>query len=226
VDAFDALIPGAYKVLFYVSCALEYVSFELFAVMSHSFIVVSILQADLFRYLLLLKDGGVYADVYVMLETLLDNFITPSMSFFVPRDLVVDYANENFCFWNGLIGAAPGHPFLVRAVERLVNLILNRADLYDMEREICKSDGPRVVEVWKSRAMPEVPMSGPCALGVAVNEALGGKNSLAMYSPGWLPPIATESRFGRAIAADAGDALVLMVRLQNTANIARCCCRQ
>jgi mannosyltransferase OCH1-like enzyme len=73
VEAFDSVIPGAYK-------------------------------ADFFRYLVLLKTGGVYADIDVMLDTNLDSFVTPSMSFFAPRDIVGEYAGQPFCLWNGFIG--------------------------------------------------------------------------------------------------------------------------
>jgi hypothetical protein len=173
VDAFDALIPGAYK-------------------------------ADLFRYLVLMKEGGVYADVDIMLDTTLDTFITPSMSFFAPRDVVGDYAGEPFCLWNGLIGAAPGHPFIVRAVERLVNLILERSDLYDMERDVCRRvDEP--VETWKIRAEPLLLFSGPCALGVAANEARG-RPSLEAFDTGWLG--LEDLGFGGK--QDHGDALILV----------------
>jgi hypothetical protein len=173
VDAFDALIPGAYK-------------------------------ADLFRYLVLMKEGGVYADVDIMLDTTLDTFITPSMSFFAPRDVVGEYAGEPFCLWNGLIGAAPGHPFIVRAVERLVNLILERSDLYDMERDICRRvDEP--VETWKIRAEPLLLFSGPCALGVAANEARG-RPSLEAFDTGWLGL----ENLGYGGKQDHGDALILV----------------
>lgn len=173
VDAFDALIPGAYK-------------------------------ADLFRYLVLMKEGGVYADVDIMLDTTLDTFITPSLSFFAPRDVVGEYAGEPFCLWNGLIGAAPGHPFIVRAVERLVNLILDRADLYDMERDICREvDYP--VETWKIRAEPLLLFSGPCALGVAANEAMN-RPSLEAFDTGWLGL----ENMGYGGKQDHGDALILV----------------
>jgi mannosyltransferase OCH1-like enzyme len=172
-DAFDALIPGAYK-------------------------------ADLFRYLILMKEGGVYADVDIMLETTLDTFITPSMSFFAPRDVVGEYAGEPFCLWNGLIGAAPGHPFIVRAVERLVSLILERSDLYDMERDICRlADEP--AETWKIRAEPLLLFSGPCALGVAANEVLN-RSSLASFDTGWLG-LDSLNYGGKQ---DHGDALILV----------------
>jgi len=129
-------------------------------------------KADFFRYLVLMKDGGIYADVDVILDTNLDSFVTPTMGFFVPRDSVGAQIDENFCLWNGLIGSAPAHPFMIRAVERMMNLVLNRADLYDMEREICQNSNFSG-ETWKTRIEPNLLLSGPCALGVAVNEAIG-----------------------------------------------------
>ena len=71
-------------------------------------------KADFFRYLVLMKDGGIYADVDVMMDTTLDSFVTPTMGFFVPRDAVGAQIGENFCLWNGLIGSAPAHPFMIR----------------------------------------------------------------------------------------------------------------
>lgn len=129
-------------------------------------------KADFFRYLVLMRDGGIYADVDVMLDATLNSFVIPSMGFFVPLDAVGQQVDENFCLWNGLIGSAPGHPFIIRAVERMMNLVLNRADLYDMEGEICRNEHHEG-EIWKARIEPNLLLSGPCALGVAVNEALG-----------------------------------------------------
>jgi len=174
LEAFDALIHGAYK-------------------------------ADLFRYLVLMKEGGIYADVDVMLEAPLDSFITPSMSFFAARDIPCEYAGEAYCLWNGFIGSSPGNPVLVRAVERLVNLIQERADIYDMEREACRQIGP-AMDVWKVRAQPLLFMSGPCALGVALNRALN-RSSLDSLPVGWVGM--DDIEFGGG-TQDAGDALVMV----------------
>lgn len=168
-------------------------------------IFVLLLQADLFRYLVLMKEGGVYADVDILLDASLDEFVTPSLSFFAPRDVVCEYAGEPFCLWNGVIGSAPGHPFMTRAVERLVNLILERADLYDMERDVCRRVG-REIENWKVRAEPLLLASGPCALGVAVNDAIG-RDSLARLDIGWIPSDAIQDDSGQ----DHGDALIMVV---------------
>lgn len=155
---------------------------------------------------MLLKDGGVYADADILLDTNLDAFITPSMAFFGPRDIVGDYAGENFCLWNGMMGAAPGHPFMAQAAEALLTNILNRVDYYDMEREMCRVSGT-TGEVWKMRALTILSLSGPCLLGSAVNKALGRRNYLSKYLPGWLIP---EGSNNTVVDDDVGDALLLI----------------
>lgn len=151
---------------------------------------------------MLLREGGVYADVDVMLETDLDNFIVAGMSFFAPRDVPCEYAGEAFCLWNGIIGSTPGNPIIVRVVERLVNLIQDRADLYDMEREVCLHEGVDL-SLWKIRAQPLLFLSGPCSIGLAMNEALG-RSSLEHL------PIGYVAAANREESNDFGDAYVLV----------------
>ena len=145
-----------------------------------------------------MREGGVYADVDVLLDASLDTFVTPTMSFFAPRDAVAEYADGQYCLWNGLIGAAPGHQIIVRAVERLVNLILNRADILDLEKDVAQKAGIET-ETWKIRAVQELLLSGPCALGIATNEVLG-KDPVARFDVGWVNS-----------TTDIGDSMILMV---------------
>ena len=154
---------------------------------------------------MLLKDGGVYADVDVKLDINLDSFITPNLGFFTPQDLVAGHGDGNYCLWNGLIGAAPGHVFLVSAVERTLNMVLNRGDYYDMEREACRyASHSSATEVWKLRALEILLLTGPCALGVSVNSALGKQSSVEKVNTGWLRTSPAH--------ADIGDVLILVVR--------------
>eukprot|EP00541_Cyclophora_tenuis_P012194 CAMPEP_0116547014 /NCGR_PEP_ID=MMETSP0397-20121206/3547_1 /TAXON_ID=216820 /ORGANISM="Cyclophora tenuis, Strain ECT3854" /LENGTH=201 /DNA_ID=CAMNT_0004071509 /DNA_START=100 /DNA_END=705 /DNA_ORIENTATION=+ len=128
------------------------------------------------------------------------------MSFFAARDEdVAAGVNETFCLWNGFVGAAPGHPFLARAVERVTTLILNRADVFDMEREMCQSVG-QAVGAWKVRQWPTLLLTGPCALGVAVNDGLGKNDRLSRFDYGWLRTLGVESS---GISSDEQDALIL-----------------
>jgi len=154
VDAYDAIIPGAFK-------------------------------ADFFRLLVLFKHGGVYADVDVQLDADLDSFITKDLSFFVPRDVPIDYwPDSNYCLWNGLLGVAPGHPILAKAIEDVVTTVLNRVDYYDIEGGLCSRD--HNAEIWKLRTLPILILTGPCALGMSVNAALRNDNLLQGYELGWL----------------------------------------
>jgi mannosyltransferase OCH1-like enzyme len=114
VEAYDAILPGAFK-------------------------------ADLFRLCVLLKEGGIYADIDVQLDVNLDSFLTNNLSFLVPRDVAIDHwPRANYCLWNGLLGAAPGHPIIARAVEDLLNRILNRQDY--MEGNVSAESSGRDLE--------------------------------------------------------------------------------
>jgi hypothetical protein len=144
--------------------------------------------------------------VDVLLETTLDTFITPTMSFFAARDVVCEHANEPHCLWNGLIGASPGHPFIVKTVERVINLILNRADLFDMERDLCR-DNNEPLGIWKVHEQTLLLLSGPCALGVSVNTVLG-RPGLQALEVGWIGLDELDYGSGRK---DHGDALILVV---------------
>eukprot|EP00977_Amphora_coffeiformis_P024840 scaffold17318_cov169-Amphora_coffeaeformis.AAC.7 len=155
VNAYDALIPGAFK-------------------------------ADLFRLLVLLREGGVYADIDVQLDTDLDSFLAADISFFVPRDCPLDrWPNSNFCLWNGFMGSLPGHPILLQAVEDVMNHALNRMDYYDLEGALFQKDIG--AEVWKLRSIPILLLTGPCALGTSVNKAAKIPNVLRGFPVGWLP---------------------------------------
>ena len=153
-----------------------------------------------------MKDGGIYADADVHLETNLNTFLTPNLSFFVPRETIRDLAGNDFCLWNGFLGAAPGHPIIAKAIEHMLQLIAARADYFDVERKICSSSG-NSASVWKLRSLPTLLLSGPCALGMAVNDALGKTDLLANFEPGWLSPLP-----GTAMSeSEIGDSLILLV---------------
>ena len=182
VAVFDSLVPGAYK-------------------------------ADFFRYLVLYKDGGIYVDVDVMLNANLDSFITPDLAFFAPIDAVGSYADEHFCVWNGLLGSAPAHPILTSVIEWMVNLVSNRGDMYDMERAVCQfSGGKHNVENWKLRAEPSLLLSGPCALGLAVNNVMGNE-PLAKFNAGLIKRNGSKQKHAMSNNSNdlIGDVMILVV---------------
>ena len=78
-------------------------------------------KADLFRYCVLLIHGGVYADLDVMLESNLDFAIPRDVGFMVPLDAPGANADHQMCLWNGFMAVAPGHPFLAKTIETVVN---------------------------------------------------------------------------------------------------------
>ena len=143
-------------------------------------------KADFFRLVVLLREGGVYADIDVQLDTDLDSFLDANISFFVPRDCPLDrWPNSNYCLWNGFMGSVPGHPILVQAVEDLMNNVLNRFDYYDVEGSLVRRD--MSTEIWKLRSIPILLLTGPCALGISVNKAAQISNLLRGFQLGWLP---------------------------------------
>lgn len=54
-----------------------------------------------------------------------------------------------------------------------------------MDRYVCKFSSADRIENWKIRTEPGLMLSGPCALGLAVNNALGNE-PLSKYTPGLL----------------------------------------
>ena len=185
VKVFDSIVPGAYK-------------------------------ADFFRYLVLYKEGGIYVDVDVMLNANLDSFITPELAFFAPIDAVGSYADEHFCVWNGLLGSAPAHPILTNVIEWMVNLVPGRGDMYDMERAVCQfSRGKNRIENWKLRAEPSLMLSGPCALGLAVNNALGNE-PLAKFNAGLIQRDGFNQKNAKTADKDLiGDVMILIADKQD-----------
>jgi Glycosyltransferase sugar-binding region containing DXD motif len=151
---------------------------------AYSSILPGAFKADFFRLLVLFKEGGIYADIDVQLETDLDRFITTNLSLVVPRDVPLDYwPSSNYCLWNGLLGSAPGHPIIAKALEDIVTTIENRHDYYDVEGRLCSK---HPVAVWKLRTLPILILTGPCALGMSMNAALGNSDVLAGFELGLL----------------------------------------
>lgn len=148
-----------------------------------------------------------------MLNANLNSFITPDMAFFAPVDAVGSYADEHFCIWNGFLGSAPTSPILTNVIEWMVNLVSTRADMYDMERAVCHfSGGVDRIENWKIRAEPSLMLSGPCALGLAVNNALGNE-PLAKFDTGLITRKGFNQRNAEVVNKDLiGDVLILVVR--------------
>jgi Glycosyl transferase family 90/Glycosyltransferase sugar-binding region containing DXD motif len=125
-------------------------------------------RADLFRYCVLLIHGGVYADIDVMLQSNLDIVIEPDMGFMVPLDQPGIYTGDQMCLWNGFMAAAPGHPFLAKAIETVVNQVRGRFTGVDIANSFCPNP-----ELSLLHAHDLLFLTGPCLLGGSVNRVLG-----------------------------------------------------
>ncbi|VEU34894.1 unnamed protein product [Pseudo-nitzschia multistriata] len=125
-------------------------------------------KADLFRYCVLLIHGGVYADMDIMLETNLDLAIGPDIGFMIPHDEPGTPVNRRMCLWNGFIAAAPGHPFLAKTIETVVNNIRNRFTGVDTDAMFCPNP-----EMSMLHSFDTLFTAGPCILGAMVNKVLG-----------------------------------------------------
>jgi hypothetical protein len=140
VQAYDDLLPGAYK-------------------------------ADLFRYCVLLIHGGVYADIDVLMVSKLDALITDDVGFVIPLDLQRFHpSNGALCLWNAFVAASPGHPYLAKAIENVVNAVRNRYNYVDLAHMVTCPFKARETEVTR---VVTLLATGPCMLGLTVNQVLG-----------------------------------------------------
>jgi len=125
-------------------------------------------KADLFRYCVLLIRGGVYSDMDVMLQSNLDDTVADDVGFLTPIDQPGIEVGHRSCLWNGLIASSPGHPFLARTIEIVVNNIRNRFTAVDYDDMLCPNP---ILSV--SHTVDTLFTCGPCILGASINNLLG-----------------------------------------------------
>jgi hypothetical protein len=89
------------------------------------------------------------------------------------------------------MAAAPGHPFMAKVVERVVNTVRNRYTSVDMDNLFCPNPELSVLHAYDMLFT-----AGPCILGAMVNEVLG-RDGQTQYEAGELPKV--ESVPGRSI---------------------------
>eukprot|EP00984_Skeletonema_dohrnii_P030011 scaffold21083_cov111-Skeletonema_dohrnii-CCMP3373.AAC.1 len=94
-----------------------------------------------------------------MLESNLDAAVPPDVGFMVPFDEPGSKHDHRMCLWNGMIAAAPAHPYLVRVIDRVVHNIRNRFTVVDYDQMMC--DNP---ELSVSHAYSTLFTGGPCIL--------------------------------------------------------------
>lgn len=158
-------------------------------------------KADLFRYCALLIDGGVYADMDVLLESNLDAAVAPDVGFMTPVDEPGKLVDRRMCLWNGFIASAPGHPYLARAVENVVNNVRNRFTSVDVDHLLCPNP-----ELSVSHAFDTLFTAGPCILGLSVNSVLG-RHPQTQFEAGDVDPWGGggEGKVRRASDGDGDD---------------------
>jgi hypothetical protein len=89
------------------------------------------------------------------------------------------------CLWNGFIAAAPGHPFLVKAIETVVNQVRNRFTSVDVDATFCPDPELSVLHAYDTLFT-----AGPCLLGSSLNRVLG-RNGQTSHKPGELKDLWT-----------------------------------
>jgi hypothetical protein len=156
-------------------------------------------KADLFRYCALLIHGGVYADMDVLLESNLDAAVAPDIGFMVPIDEPGKAAGHRMCLWNGLIAAAPAHPYLVKVIESVVNNVRNRFTSVDVDNMFCPKPELSVLH-----AFDTLFTAGPCILGASLNMVLG-RHGQTQFEAGEIDPWAE----GRRAATEKGTKFVI-----------------
>lgn len=155
-------------------------------------------KADLFRYCVLLIRGGVYADMDIMLQSNLDYVLGDSIGFVTALDSP-GAPKHRSCLWNGFMASAPGHPFLMRTIENVVNNIRNRFTSVDYDDMLCPDP---VLSV--SHTSDMLFTCGPCILGASINDVLR-RHKQTSFEYGDIDLFETEKR--REQQAEAGVGL-------------------
>jgi mannosyltransferase OCH1-like enzyme len=113
-------------------------------------IIPGAFKADLWRYCILYKYGGVYADIDTLCLSGIDKFLTEDIEFMVPIDLNTNPVEGQHNLFNTFIASVPGNPILLNAIERIATNVENKR-IPPSRLDFC----------------------GPGLLGRAVNQVLG-----------------------------------------------------
>lgn len=113
-------------------------------------IIPGAFKADLWRYCVLYKYGGVYVDIDTLCLNCIDPFFTDNPEFMVPIDLNTNPYEGQHNLFNTFIAAIPENPILLNAIENIV---------FNVENEIIPPS--------------RLDFCGPGLLGRATNKFLG-----------------------------------------------------
>lgn len=103
----------------------------------------------------------------VLLETNLEEAIAPDVGFMTPMDEPGIKVGQQACLWNGFMAVAPGHPFVAKTIELVVNNIRNRFTSVDYDDMLCPDPVLSASHLWDILFT-----TGPCILGTAMNLVL------------------------------------------------------
>lgn len=97
------------------------------------------------------------------------------------------------CVWNGLIAATPGHPFLAKAIETVVNQVRNRFTSVEVDATFCPNPELSVLHAYDTLFT-----AGPCLLGASINRVLG-RDGQTSHLPGELHDLWSEETRDRTL---------------------------
>lgn len=81
-------------------------------------IKVAAYKADLWRYCILYKYGGFYADIDTLCMGKIDDFTSKNIDYIVPVDL--NNGEGKHCLFNSFIGTVPKNPMLLQCIMQIV----------------------------------------------------------------------------------------------------------
>jgi hypothetical protein len=81
------------------------------------------------------------------------------------------------------MAAAPGHPFLAKAVETVVNQVRNKFTSTDIDASYCPGPAMSTLHVVETLFI-----AGPCLLGASMNRVLG-RTPQQQFEAGEVPPV-------------------------------------
>jgi hypothetical protein len=89
-------------------------------------IIPGAFKADLWRYCVLYKYGGVYADIDTLCLNSIDKFLTDETEFMIPIDLNSNPMEGQHNLFNTFIASVPGNPILLHTIEHIVYNVENK----------------------------------------------------------------------------------------------------
>lgn len=150
-------------------------------VAAYDAVVPPAFKADLFRYCVLYRDGGIYADIDVQLIGKIDEIWDDTVSFAIPAQTPAERKRDPDSIecgaWNGLTASAPGHPYLRLAI-RQATLHINRR---------WKGDDIKPVDCWEytydRHLFNHLYLTGPNLIGASISR-LAYRQTCVAFIPG------------------------------------------